>query len=88
MGSENRKKAARAQQQGDLLSIELVIFGFAAVNGLHIQGVAEHEGDLFTLTKVGQPVPAEDALTGHHETVSVGGDGFEESFGSCSYILV
>jgi tetratricopeptide (TPR) repeat protein len=52
-------QVAAAQQLGDLFGIDLVVLGFAAVDGLHVQGVAQHESDALCLAQVGEPIPAE-----------------------------
>ena len=44
-----------------------VVLGFGAVNGLHVEGVAEDEGDAFAGAEVCEPVPGEHALDGHDE---------------------
>ena len=51
----------------------------AAVNGFHVQGVAEHEGDVLGLAQIAEPVPAEEALAGDHQAVAEGANGFEKS---------
>jgi len=52
----------------------------AAVNGFHVQGMAEHEGNLLTLAQVGDPVPGEHALDADHQAVAEGRDGLEQRF--------
>jgi hypothetical protein len=51
------------------------------VDGAHVQGVAEDEGDLLFGAEVGEPVPAEQALDGHDQSVAEGGDGSQEGIG-------
>jgi hypothetical protein len=48
------------------------------VDGLHVQGVPEDEGEAFSVAEVGEPVPAEEALAADDEVVAEGGDGVEE----------
>jgi hypothetical protein len=48
------------------------------VDGLHVEGVAEHEGDALRLAQIRQPVPAEQALTGNDQAVAVGRDRLEK----------
>ena len=55
-------KHAAAQQAGDLGGVDRVVLGLAAVDGLHVQGVAEDEGDALVFAEVGEPVPGEHAL--------------------------
>ena len=57
---------------------DAAVLGLAPVNGLHVQGVAEDEGDPLLGAEVGDPVPGEDALDGHHEILPVRGDGGEK----------
>ena len=60
----------------------LVVLGLAAVDGFHVQGVAEHEGDRLVLAEVGEPVPGEHALAADDEAVAEGRDGVEEGVGA------
>jgi len=39
------------------------------VDGLHVQGVAQYEGDVMLGAQVGQPVPGEHALGGHDDAL-------------------
>src|SRR5262249_48155460 len=71
-----------AEQRGDLFGIDFVGFGFAAVDGLHVQGVSKDEGDLLLLAEVGEPVPGEHAFTGNDEPVAEGANGLEEGGGA------
>lgn len=68
-----------SQQGSDLLGVDLVVLAFAAVDGPHVEGVPEDEGDVFFGTEIGQPVPGEHALGANHQIVPIGGDGLEES---------
>jgi len=52
--------------------------GFAAVNGLHRERVAQHERDLLGGAEIREPVPGEHARRGHDEVVAVRGDHLEE----------
>jgi hypothetical protein len=63
-----------ADQAGDLVRIDLVVLGLAPVYRAHVQGVAEHEGDALARTQIGQPVPGEHALHGHHQVIAEGLD--------------
>ena len=56
------RQHAAAQQHGDLVRVDLVVLGLAAVDGLHRERVAEHERDAFGGADVGEPVPGEHAL--------------------------
>jgi hypothetical protein len=67
-----------AEEEGDLLGVDLVVLGLGAVDGPHVQGMAQDEGDALLLAGVGQPVPGEHALAGDDQAVAVGGNRFEE----------
>ena len=56
------REHAAAEQDGNLLRVDLVIFGLAAMDGLHGEGMTEDERDLFIGAEVGEPVPGEHAF--------------------------
>jgi hypothetical protein len=60
----------------------------AAVDGLHVQGVAEHERDLLGHAQIGEPVPTEDALDADDEVFSVGRDGVQKWLRPTLHVLV
>jgi len=51
------REHATAEQHRHLMRIDLVVFRLAAVNGLHVEGVSEHEGDALAGAQVRQPGP-------------------------------
>jgi len=65
----------------NLLGVDLVVLGFPAVNGFHVQSVAEHEGDPFPAAQISDPVPGEDALHRQRDILPVWTDGSEQSIG-------
>jgi hypothetical protein len=71
---------AAAQESGDLAGVDLVVLGFAPMNGFHVKSVAQDEGDAFVGAQVSDPVPGEDALNCDGDVVTVGCDGSEEWF--------
>jgi hypothetical protein len=50
------------------------------MNGFHVKGVAEDEGNTLIGTEISKPVPAEHALGTDDQVVAVGCDGTEEEF--------
>jgi hypothetical protein len=48
------------------------------VNGFHVEGVAEDEGNTLIGAEIGKPVPAEDALGPDDQVLTVRSDGLEE----------
>jgi hypothetical protein len=71
---------AAPEEHRDLLGVDLVVLGLAAVDGFHVQGMPQDERDALTGAEVGQPVPGEDALHRDDDVLPVGGDGAEEGF--------
>jgi hypothetical protein len=62
----------------EFLRIDAVVLVFAAVDGAHVKGVSEHEGDAGGLAGVREPVPSEHALAADGQVVAIGGDEFEK----------
>jgi hypothetical protein len=60
---------AAAEEHGDFFRIDLVVLGFPSMNGLHVEGVAENEGNVVLGTQIGQPVPGEHALDAHDQVL-------------------
>src|SRR5207249_4411742 len=69
------------QEPRDLAGIDAVVLGLAAVDGLHVQGMAEHEGDFVILAQIGQPVPGEHALAADDQALAKWLDGVEKGCG-------
>ena len=63
------------------MRIDLVVLGFAAVDRLHGQRMAEDEGDALSGTEIREPIPGEHTFDGDDEIVAVGGDGVQERLG-------
>ena len=82
------RQHAAAQEQGDLVAVDLVVLGLAAVDGLHVEGVAEHEGDLLAGAEIGQPVPGEHALHADDKFSAVQADGVEKVIGPGGQVAV
>jgi hypothetical protein len=49
------------------LRVDLVIFGLAAMDGLHVEGMTEDERALFLGAPVGEPVPGDHAFDRHDD---------------------
>jgi hypothetical protein len=63
------------------VGIDLIVLGLATMDGLHGQSVAEHEGDVFPVTEVCEPVPGEGAFGRDDQVVAVGSHDVEECRG-------
>jgi hypothetical protein len=74
-------QCATSQEYGNFMGVDLVVFTLAAMNGFHIEGMAQNERNPFSGTKIGYPVPGEHALGSHHDVFPEGSDATEESLG-------
>jgi hypothetical protein len=81
--SKSRVEHPPAKKGRNLVGIDLVVLGFPAVDGFHVQCVAQDEGDALAGAQIGDPVPGEDAFHRHNEIAAVGGDGFQEDIRDC-----
>ena len=70
-----------AKENTDLFGIDTIVFGFASMDRLHIEGVTEDEGDVLFGTEVGKPVPGEHALDCDDKVISIGFDNAKEPIG-------
>ena len=66
---------AAAQQDGNLMSIDAIVFGFASMDGFHIESVSEDKGDVFTGAKIGEPVPGEETFNADDDVAAKWLDG-------------
>jgi hypothetical protein len=76
------------EQGGNLLRIDLIMLGLAAMDGLHVEGVTQDNGHTLFSTHVGQPVPGEETLDSHNEALTIGRNGLEERFRRGLHIAV
>ncbi len=53
---------ASSQQGSDLVGIDSVVLALAAMDGPHVQGMAQDKGNVLVATEVGEPVPGEHAF--------------------------
>jgi hypothetical protein len=50
----------------------LIVLGFAPLNRLHIEGVAQNKSATFLLTEVGQPIPRQPTFNADDPTLALG----------------
>ena len=67
-----------AEQVGDFFRVNAVIFVFAAVDGLEVEGVGQDEVEARSLAGIGEPIPAEHAFGADGQVVLIRGDELEE----------
>ncbi len=49
---------------GDLVRVDAIVLGFAAVDRLHVERVSQDERNPFRRAEIGKPIPSEHALHG------------------------
>jgi len=64
------------------------MFGLAAVDDVHREGVPEDEGHALRRAEISEPVPDEEAFTGRHQTVPIGRNGLQKWFRSGLHMVV
>ena len=68
---------AAAAQRGQLLGIDLVVCGLAAVHGFYVESMPPHAGEACG-TEVGERVPGEVTRDGHYQAVTRGRHSLEK----------
>jgi hypothetical protein len=66
-----------AEQHRNLVGIDRVVLGLTAVNGFHVQGMAEDAGHPLLGTEVREPVPREETFDRDHDILAVGRNDLE-----------
>ena len=82
------REHAAAEQDGNLLGVDLVVFGLAAMDGLHGEGMTEDERDPFIGAEVGEPVPGEHAFDRDDDPVPIRSNGFEKGLRGGLHVTV
>lgn len=72
------REVSSAQQGSDLVGVDPVVLGLAAMDSLHLESMAEDELDALFVAEVGDPIPAEEALDSDSQVLAVGFEGPEE----------
>src|SRR4030043_1017592 len=57
---------------------DLVVFGFSSMDGFHVEGMAEDEGDVLLCAEVSDPVPGEHTFDSDGNVLAVGVDEVEK----------
>src|SRR5262245_47200940 len=66
------------EQGGNLVRVDLVVFGLADMDGFHIESMTEDKRDACVGTEVGEPVPGEHAFDGDHHSLSIRSNDVQE----------
>src|SRR6266705_6455150 len=79
--------AARSRDSKNLKLPGIYVRGYYE-HATHVEGVAQDERNTLGGAEVGQPVPGEHALGGHHQVVAVRGDDPQEVLWLTATVLV
>jgi hypothetical protein len=72
-GDVSLRDHAAVEQDGDCPGVNPVVFGGAALDGCHRQGLAQDKRQSFWCTQVGEPVPRQEALYRDDNSLPLGG---------------
>jgi hypothetical protein len=87
-GDIRLREHATAEQDGDFMGVELVVFGLAAVDGLHGEGMTQDKRESVFSTEIRKPAPGKQAFGRHDPLVTVGGNGLEQRLGGGLHVAV
>jgi len=77
-----------SEQSGNLLGIALGVFGLAAMDGFHGEGVSQDKGDFLGSAEIGESIPGAHTFDRYDETLTRGSHSREERFRSGFHIAV
>ena len=77
-----------AEQVGELFGVNAVVLVLAAVNGLEIEGMGQHEVQARRLAGIGQPIPAKHAFGANRQVVTIGATSLRKNSKSLFRMLV
>jgi hypothetical protein len=70
------------------MGIDCIVLGLTPTNRLHIEGMAQDEGNPLVGAEVGQPVPGKDAFDAHDQIFPVRCNGLKERLGGRFHMAV
>lgn len=63
---------ATAQQGGDLMGIDRIVFCLAAVNGFHVHGMTEDEGNVLVFAPIGDSIRRKHTVDADDDVTAIG----------------
>jgi hypothetical protein len=75
-------------QDGNLVRVDLVVFGLATMDRLHRERVAEHKRNPFARTEISQPIPGEETFDADDQSCAVGRDGLQKRCWASGHVPV
>ncbi len=82
------REHAPTLEHRDVLGIDSVVFGFAAIDGFHGEGMTQDEGNTLPSAQVSEPVPREETFHADDEVLLIRSNGLEKRFGSRLHMAV
>jgi len=77
-GDRGLREHTTAQQDGDFMRVDRVVFGLATMDGLHGEGMPQDKRDTVCGAEVGEPVPGKHAFGCQDNLIAGGGDSLEQ----------
>src|SRR6266403_253446 len=87
-GDRGLREHTTAQQDGDFMRVDRVVFGLATMDGLHGEGMTEDKRDTVFSTEVRKPVPGKQACGRQDDLIMVRSDGLEQRLWGRGHVAV
>jgi hypothetical protein len=87
-GDIGLREHTTAQQDGDCMRVDRVVFGLATMDGLHGEGMTEDKRDTVFSTEVRKPVPGKQAFGRQDDLIMVRSDGLEQRLWGRGHVAV
>jgi hypothetical protein len=71
-----------AQQNGDCMGVDRVVFGLAAMESFHVEGMSEDAGETFAPTPVSHPIPRAETCDRHDTIITIRRHDLEAGLGA------
>jgi len=68
----SQRKHPSLHEESNLFRVNAVVFSFTAMDGFHIESMAENELNVILGTEIRQPIPGKGALGPDNEIVLIG----------------
>ena len=86
MEGESFFEGGAPQEDRNLVGVNVIIRGFAAMDRFHVEGLAKDKGDVFLGAEVGQPIPREITFDADDQGPARWGIGFQERSRSSHHV--
>jgi len=86
MEGESFLEGGAPQEDRNLVGVNFIILGFAAMDRFQVEGLAKDKGDVFLGAEGGQPIPRANTFDADDQGPARWGIGFQERFRSSHHV--